>query len=228
MLGDNEIRASAEKVVTERLAHTPELCLLALAQLSITADTEVREMLICASLVLAPVAIPSSTIVPSTFDASIAQNGITSGKRRVLDDISGRSVRKGRKADKKRATTRNLRTHRLVCTTAYGYRSRRVNLHHVGATVTRLNIHRGLQDLTGGASGSMTQKANGSASSSEIRCSSFSDEQAHAQDAMEILDNEAEVDVANAMARIQLSGKSIRLGDVEDVIVSLHTEIFSL
>jgi hypothetical protein len=62
----------------------------------------------------------------------------------------------------------------------------------------------------------------------QVRCSSFSDEQAHAQDAMEILDNEAEVDVANAVARIQLCGRSVRLGDVEDVIVSLHPEIFSL
>lgn len=62
VLGDNEIRAtlvfsfflgsltgakinkrfdSAEKVVNERLAHTPEPYLLALAQFAITADTEV-------------------------------------------------------------------------------------------------------------------------------------------------------------------------------------------
>ncbi|KAF8952312.1 armadillo-type protein [Flammula alnicola] len=41
VLGDNEIRASAEKAVNERLAHTPELYLLALAQFAITADTEV-------------------------------------------------------------------------------------------------------------------------------------------------------------------------------------------
>ena len=32
---------SAEKAVNERLAHTPELYLLALAQFAITADTEV-------------------------------------------------------------------------------------------------------------------------------------------------------------------------------------------
>ncbi|KDR69484.1 hypothetical protein GALMADRAFT_128597 [Galerina marginata CBS 339.88] len=41
VLGDNDIRASAEKAVNERLAHTPELYLLALAQFAITADTEV-------------------------------------------------------------------------------------------------------------------------------------------------------------------------------------------
>ncbi|PPQ86212.1 hypothetical protein CVT25_006892 [Psilocybe cyanescens] len=41
VLGDNEIRASAEKAVNERLTHTPELYLLALAQFAITADTEV-------------------------------------------------------------------------------------------------------------------------------------------------------------------------------------------
>jgi hypothetical protein len=61
VLGDNEIRSkyvfsrvpvinnvssscdetSAEKAVNDRLTHTPELYLLALAQFSITADTEV-------------------------------------------------------------------------------------------------------------------------------------------------------------------------------------------
>ncbi|PPR07809.1 hypothetical protein CVT24_002881 [Panaeolus cyanescens] len=41
VLGDNEIRANAEKAVNERLVHTPELYLLALAQFAITADTEV-------------------------------------------------------------------------------------------------------------------------------------------------------------------------------------------
>lgn len=59
VLGDNEIRSryvspppesyvfsdecrdSAEKAVNERLAHTPELYLLALSQFAITADTEV-------------------------------------------------------------------------------------------------------------------------------------------------------------------------------------------
>ncbi|KAF8170762.1 hypothetical protein BJ912DRAFT_1047808 [Pholiota molesta] len=49
VLGDNEIRASNEKAVNERLAHTPELY-LALAQFAITADIEVLEMLICVSL----------------------------------------------------------------------------------------------------------------------------------------------------------------------------------
>jgi hypothetical protein len=57
VLGDNEIRSkyvlslyhhlsthplnSAEKAVNDRLAHTPELYLLALAQFAIAADTEV-------------------------------------------------------------------------------------------------------------------------------------------------------------------------------------------
>ncbi|KAF8637449.1 hypothetical protein AX17_002814 [Amanita inopinata Kibby_2008] len=41
VLGDNEIRSNAEKAVNERLAHSPELYLLALAQFAITADTEV-------------------------------------------------------------------------------------------------------------------------------------------------------------------------------------------
>lgn len=39
---------SAEKAVNERLAHTPELYLLALAQFAITADTEVvRQRFFC-------------------------------------------------------------------------------------------------------------------------------------------------------------------------------------
>uniref|UniRef100_A0A8H7Y6G7 TOG domain-containing protein n=1 Tax=Psilocybe cubensis TaxID=181762 RepID=A0A8H7Y6G7_PSICU len=41
ILGDNDIRASAEIAVNERLTHTPDLYLLALAQFAITADTEV-------------------------------------------------------------------------------------------------------------------------------------------------------------------------------------------
>ncbi|KAL4079008.1 armadillo-type protein [Scleroderma citrinum] len=41
VLGDNEIRSNAEKAVNDRLAHTPELYLLALAQFAIAADTEV-------------------------------------------------------------------------------------------------------------------------------------------------------------------------------------------
>ncbi|KAJ3859024.1 armadillo-type protein [Lentinula novae-zelandiae] len=41
VLGDNEIRSNAEKAVNERLAHAPDLYLLALAQFSIAADTEV-------------------------------------------------------------------------------------------------------------------------------------------------------------------------------------------
>ncbi|RDB16214.1 Importin subunit beta-3 [Hypsizygus marmoreus] len=41
VLGDNEIRSNAEKAVNDRLAHTPELYLLALAQFAIAADTDV-------------------------------------------------------------------------------------------------------------------------------------------------------------------------------------------
>ncbi|OBZ65152.1 Importin subunit beta-3 [Grifola frondosa] len=41
VLGDNDIRASAEKAVNDRLAQTPELYLLALAQFATSADTEV-------------------------------------------------------------------------------------------------------------------------------------------------------------------------------------------
>ncbi|KIM73570.1 hypothetical protein PILCRDRAFT_829051 [Piloderma croceum F 1598] len=41
VLGDNAIRTSAENAVNDRLAHTPELYLLALTQFAISADTEV-------------------------------------------------------------------------------------------------------------------------------------------------------------------------------------------
>ncbi|KAI5991786.1 armadillo-type protein [Pisolithus marmoratus] len=41
VLGDNTIRSNAEKVVNDRLAQTPDLYLLALAQFAIAADTEV-------------------------------------------------------------------------------------------------------------------------------------------------------------------------------------------
>ncbi|EIM79755.1 uncharacterized protein STEHIDRAFT_163313 [Stereum hirsutum FP-91666 SS1] len=41
VLGDNEIRSNAEKVVNERLAQTPEVYVLALTQFATRADTEV-------------------------------------------------------------------------------------------------------------------------------------------------------------------------------------------
>ncbi|KAF8735083.1 hypothetical protein AX14_002755 [Amanita brunnescens Koide BX004] len=41
VLGDNDIRQNAENAVNDRLAHSPELYLLALAQFAIAADTEV-------------------------------------------------------------------------------------------------------------------------------------------------------------------------------------------
>jgi hypothetical protein len=41
VLGDNDIRQSAERAVNDRLAHSPELYLLALAQFAIAADKEV-------------------------------------------------------------------------------------------------------------------------------------------------------------------------------------------
>jgi hypothetical protein len=70
VLGDNEIRQkwvlpcrihdfffnthilhSAEKAVNDRLAHTPELYLLALAQFAISADTEVVRDLVLSMLI---------------------------------------------------------------------------------------------------------------------------------------------------------------------------------
>ncbi|PPQ74728.1 hypothetical protein CVT26_005110 [Gymnopilus dilepis] len=74
VLGDNDIRANAEKAVNERLAHTPELYLLALSQFAITADTEVMRSF---SLVLlrrllfrpAPIAPPQPQQPPAAASA---------------------------------------------------------------------------------------------------------------------------------------------------------------
>lgn len=85
VLGDNDIRAkyvvlstcfmlnnrcvfSAEKAVNERLTHTPELYLLALAQFAITADTEVvnKSFVYCGVLLMALVDAILLACSPST------------------------------------------------------------------------------------------------------------------------------------------------------------------
>lgn len=49
VLGDNDIRANAERAVNERLATTPEMYILALAQFAIQADTEVVSFILILS-----------------------------------------------------------------------------------------------------------------------------------------------------------------------------------
>ncbi|KAF9472591.1 ARM repeat-containing protein [Pholiota conissans] len=78
VLGDNEIRSSAEKAVNERLAHTPELYLLALAQFAITADTEVMRsfsLVLLRRLIFRPA--PNATSPSSSSTAPQAPSVLT-------------------------------------------------------------------------------------------------------------------------------------------------------
>ncbi|KAJ7778194.1 armadillo-type protein [Mycena metata] len=71
LLGDNEIRSNAETAVNERLAHTPELYLLALAQFAISADTEVMRsfsLVLLRRLLFRPS--PTSTTQPNSASTS--------------------------------------------------------------------------------------------------------------------------------------------------------------
>ncbi|KAJ7906329.1 armadillo-type protein [Mycena leptocephala] len=71
LLGDNEIRSNAETAVNERLAHTPELYLLALAQFAISADTEVMRsfsLVLLRRLLFRPA--PTSPTQPQSAGAS--------------------------------------------------------------------------------------------------------------------------------------------------------------
>ncbi|KAJ7016005.1 armadillo-type protein [Mycena alexandri] len=71
LLGDNEIRSNAETAVNERLAHTPELYLLALAQFAVSADTEVMRsfsLVLLRRLLFRPS--PTSTTQPNSASTS--------------------------------------------------------------------------------------------------------------------------------------------------------------
>ncbi|KAJ4482034.1 armadillo-type protein [Lentinula aciculospora] len=74
VLGDNEIRSSAEKAVNERLAHAPDLYLLALAQFAIAADTEVMRSF---SLVLLRRLLFRSVPTPSMSNNAESASGST-------------------------------------------------------------------------------------------------------------------------------------------------------
>ncbi|KIK57273.1 hypothetical protein GYMLUDRAFT_263322 [Collybiopsis luxurians FD-317 M1] len=80
VLGDNEIRSNAEKAVNERLAHTPDLYLLALAQFAIAADTEVMRsfsLVLLRRLLFRPVPTPSQS-TDSSSGPSSSQNPLSS------------------------------------------------------------------------------------------------------------------------------------------------------
>ncbi|KAJ7061031.1 armadillo-type protein [Mycena amicta] len=108
LLGDNDIRSSAETAVNERLAHTPELYLLALAQFAISADTEVMRSF---SLVLlrrllfrpAPATTPLSASSPSsgggaayharlTLYDQLSSNTLTTLERLMLHALQSESA----------------------------------------------------------------------------------------------------------------------------------------
>ncbi|KAK7012698.1 armadillo-type protein [Favolaschia claudopus] len=83
LLGDNEIRTNAETAVNERLAHTPELYLLALAQFAISADTEVMRSF---SLVLLRRLLfrPAPTPAPSQPQPASSPSGVHLQQQQAL------------------------------------------------------------------------------------------------------------------------------------------------
>ncbi|KAF7316133.1 hypothetical protein MIND_00131400 [Mycena indigotica] len=97
LLGDNDIRSSAETAVNERLAHTPELYLLALAQFAISADTEVMRSF---SLVLlrrllfrpAPVAPPSSGASQEAGESAERQQAAYQARLTLYDQLSANTL----------------------------------------------------------------------------------------------------------------------------------------
>ncbi|KAF7789278.1 hypothetical protein EIP86_000219 [Pleurotus ostreatoroseus] len=82
VLGDNEIRANAEKAVNDRLSQTPELYLLALAQFATSADTEVSlstiERLLLHSLAHEPSLAVRHKAVDTVTD--LANNAMSRGR----------------------------------------------------------------------------------------------------------------------------------------------------
>ncbi|TFK34400.1 ARM repeat-containing protein [Crucibulum laeve] len=97
VLGDNEIRSNAEKAVNERLAQTPELYLLALAQFAIAADTEVMRSF---SLVLlrrllfrpAPSSLPPSSLPPSLSSSSSYPHPSNQPRLTLYDHLSSQTL----------------------------------------------------------------------------------------------------------------------------------------
>ncbi|TFK20034.1 ARM repeat-containing protein [Coprinopsis marcescibilis] len=96
VLGDNEIRSNAEKAVNDRLAHTPELYILALTQFAIAADTEVMRsfsLVLLRRLLFRPP--PTSSQAPQRPNDSrlvlydhLSANTITTLERLLLHSLS--------------------------------------------------------------------------------------------------------------------------------------------
>lgn len=96
VLGDNEIRSSAEKAVNERLAHTPELYLLALAQFAIAAETEVMRsfsLVLLRRLLFRPASTPTQPRHPHpaprlTLYDHLSSQTLTTLERLLLHSLS--------------------------------------------------------------------------------------------------------------------------------------------
>ncbi|KAG6856072.1 hypothetical protein H0H87_007683 [Tephrocybe sp. NHM501043] len=88
VLGDNAIRSSAEQAVNERLAQTPELYILALAQFALGADTDVMRsfsLVLLRRLLFRPSTHPSSS-------SSIPQPHTKPGSSALYDHLSSSTL----------------------------------------------------------------------------------------------------------------------------------------
>ncbi|KAJ3747159.1 armadillo-type protein [Lentinula detonsa] len=96
VLGDNEIRSNAEKAVNERLAHAPDLYLLALAQFAIVADTEVMRsfsLVLLRRLLFRPVPTPNTLSSTDSASSSTSQpvpsfHSLTAPRLSLFDHLS--------------------------------------------------------------------------------------------------------------------------------------------
>ncbi|KAI0046306.1 ARM repeat-containing protein [Auriscalpium vulgare] len=91
VLGDNEIRANAERAVNERLAQTPEVYLLALTQFATAADTEVMRsfsLVLLRRLLFRSVASPNGKAARLTLYDRLSSQTLTTLERLLLHSLS--------------------------------------------------------------------------------------------------------------------------------------------
>ncbi|KAG5341390.1 hypothetical protein C0989_010919 [Termitomyces sp. Mn162] len=100
VLGDNEIRSNAEKAVNDRLAQTPELYLLALAQFAIVADTDVMRsfsLVLLRRLLFRPAPTSQPTRPRSALYDHLSAQTITTLERLLLHSLAQEPVPKVRR-----------------------------------------------------------------------------------------------------------------------------------
>ncbi|KAF9218740.1 ARM repeat-containing protein [Gyrodon lividus] len=91
VLGDNKIRSNAEKAVNDRLAQTPDLYLLALAQFAIAADTEVMRsfsLVLLRRLLFRPAPHQQQKEPRSTLYDHMSSQALTTLERLLLHSLS--------------------------------------------------------------------------------------------------------------------------------------------